>query len=172
MKQYKILKNIPLKDLIPIFKTIIEEIYPTKNASYQRNKKYILEDYIFGIIEVLKSTASWNNYSGRMNGNTLRKKYNEWVNLGVFDRAYKYILESFLKTTNTLKELKYQSIDSTFIKDINGCKEAAYSGIYKKNKGVADKGFKITSLVTSNGIPISINLKPENKYDLLFLKKL
>ncbi len=63
------------------------------------------------------------------------------------------------------KELKYQSIDSTHIDDINGSKSSSYSGVYKRRKGEASKGVKVTSLVTTNGIPISININPANKYD-------
>ena len=53
---------------------------------------------------------------------------------------------------------KCQSIDSTFIEDINGCKEASYDGIHKKRKGELSKGIKITTIVTNNGIPLSVNI--------------
>ena len=33
------------------------------------------------------------------------------------------------------EELKYQSIDSTHIDDINKSKSSSYSGIYKRRKG-------------------------------------
>ena len=69
------------------------------------------------------------------------------------------------------KELKYQSIDSTFIEDVNNSKYSSYSGIYKRRKGESSKGIKITSLVTSNGIPISVDIDPANRYDSPLLEK-
>jgi hypothetical protein len=46
------------------------------------------------------------------------------------------------------EELKYQSIDSTFIEDINGSEDASYSNVYKRRKGESSKGIKITSIVS------------------------
>lgn len=51
---------------------------------------------------------------------TLRKKHNEWIKLGIYDHVYENSLKEYLKTTNKTEELKYQSIDSTFVEDING----------------------------------------------------
>ena len=68
-----------------------------------------------------------------------------------------------MKNTRITEELKYQSIDSTFIEDINGSKSAFYNKIYKQRKGEASKGIKISSLVTTKGIPISISIDGGNK---------
>src|ERR1700722_13818916 len=73
-------------------------------------------------------------------------------------------LKKYMKNTRITEELKYQSIDSTFIEDINGSKFAFYNKIYKRRKGEASKGIKINSLVTK-GIPISISIDGGNKYD-------
>ena len=67
------------------------------------------------------------------------------------------------------EELKYQSIDSTFIEDINGSKYVSYNGIYKRRKGESSKGVKITSIVTTNGIPLSININTSKEHDSPFL---
>jgi hypothetical protein len=124
-----------------------------------------LEDYVIGIIDVAKNYTSWNSYSGLMNGNTLRLKFNEWTKLGVFEHAYENSLKKYSKTTKITEELKYQSIDSTFIEDINGSKYSTYSGIYKRRKGEASKGIKVTSILTTNGIPISITINKAHQYD-------
>src|SRR3984957_20235279 len=79
----------------------------------------ILLDYIIGIIDVLKNNTSWNSYNKIMNGNTLRKKHYEWIKLGVYDHIYNKSLKKYMKNTRITEELKYQSIDSTFIEDIN-----------------------------------------------------
>src|ERR1700761_3326382 len=90
-----------------------------------------------------------------MNGNTLRKKHCEWIKLGVYDHVYKKSLKKYIKNTRITEELKYQSIDSTFIEDINGSKSAFYNKIYERRKGEATKGIKISSLITTKGIKIS-----------------
>lgn len=60
-----------------------------------------LDDYIYGIIDVLKNYLSWNSYAGK---NTLIKKHDEWGKLGIYKK-------------NKCKKLKYQSIDSTIIRE-------------------------------------------------------
>jgi hypothetical protein len=153
-------------------KYVIEKIYysvtflsPIKNESYKRHVNYSINDYIIGIIDVLKTGVSWQNYNKVMKGDTLRKKHNEWVKLGIYDYAYKLLLEEYLKKQNKTEELKFQSIDSTFVEDINGSKDAGYNYIYKRRKGESSKGIKITSIVTTSGIPISITTDSGNKYD-------
>ena len=58
--------------------------------------KYKLEDYVIGIIDVLKNNTSWNSYNRIMNGNTLRKKHYEWIKVGVYDHVYKKSLNKLL----------------------------------------------------------------------------
>ena len=100
---------------------------PIINSSYRHNVKYSDEDYIKGIIDVLQSSAIWNCYSGAMNGNILRKKHSKWVKIGIYDHAYESILKKYFNKTSISEERKYQSINSTFIEDINGCKMTAYN---------------------------------------------
>src|ERR1700722_19292330 len=58
---------------------------------------------------------------------------------------------------NTLRKKHYEWIKY-------GSKSAFYNKIYKRRKGEAFKGIKISSLVTK-GIPISISIDGGNKYD-------
>lgn len=155
----------PINNLIEEIVETVQILSPIKNDFYKRNTKYTINDYAIGIIDVLKNNTSWNSYSGFMKGNTLRKKHYEWIKLGVYERVYKNSLTKYLKTTRKTDELKYQSIDSTFIEDINGSKYASYNNIYKRRKGESSKGIKITSLVTTNGIPISVKINQGNNYD-------
>ena len=103
---------------------------------------------------------------------TLRKKYNEWNKMGIFEYGYNIILNKYLNNTRKTEELKCQSIDSTFIEDINGCKESSYDGIHKKRKGELSKGIKITTIVTNNGIPLNVNIDSANGYDSAFHRSL
>lgn len=168
---YKTLLNKPIEYLIKELSFSILFLSPQKNESFKRNVKFTLRDYIVGILDILKNNISWNSYSGLIKGNTLRKKHNEWQKLNIYEFTYKNILNKYLKKTSFTKELKYQSIDSTFIEDINGSKEAGYSGIYKRRKGESSKGIKISTLVTTNGIPLSFSIDSANKYDSPILPK-
>jgi len=119
----------------------------------------------------LRYNHSWNSYSGIINGNTLRKKHYEWVKLNIYEEVYKRSLNKYLKVIPKTEEFKYQAIDSTFIRDNNGSKESGYSGIYKERKGESSKGIKITSIVTTSGIPLSTNIVSANKHDCTVFPK-
>lgn len=162
---FKKLLNKPIIHLIDEIINSVQLLSPIKNDFYKRNTKYSIKDYIIGIIDVVKNNTSWNSYNGLINGNTLRKKHNEWIKLGIYDHAYKNSLQKYLKTTKITEELKYQSIDSTFIEDINGSNYATYNFIYKRRKGESSKGIKVSSLVTTKGIPLSICVNQGHKYD-------
>lgn len=166
---FKNLLSDPVNFLIDEIITCVTILSPIKDDFYKRNVKYTLKDYVIGIIDVVKNYTSWNKYNGSMNGNTLRKKNNEWLKLGVYDLVYENSLKKYLKTTRKTEELKYQSIDSTFVEDINGCKDAAYNNVYRRRKNESSKGIKITSITTTNGIPLSINVDSGNKYDSTLL---
>ncbi len=47
----------------------------------------------------------------------------------------------------------------------NGSKYASYNYIYKRRKGESSKGIKVTSVVTSKGIPISVCTNKGSCYD-------
>ena len=131
---FKKLLNKPTINLINEIVNSVYRLSPYKNDFYKRNVKYSINDYVIGIIDIVKNNISWNGYSGIINGNTLRKKHNEWVKLGVYEDVYEESLKKYMKTTKVTEELKYQSIDSTFIEDINGSNYSTYNGIYKRRK--------------------------------------
>lgn len=162
---YKKLITKPINNLIKIIVDSVHKLSPFKNQSYRRNVKYSIEDYVIGIIDVTKNHNSWNSYNGFIKGDTLRKKHNEWTKLGVYEDVYKNSLKKYLKTTKITEELKYQSIDSTWIEDINGSNFASYNGTYRRRKGESSKGIKVTSITSQRGIPISVNINSGKDYD-------
>ena len=168
---FKKLLSVPVQKLINGVQYCVEKLSPIKNNFYKNNQKYTIRDYIIGIIDVVQNSYSWNSYNGMMNGNTLRKKHHEWCLLGVYEDLHKNSFQRFLKTKSATCELKYQSIDSTFIQDINGCKKSSYNKLYRCKKNSVPKGIKITSIVTTSGIPISINIDTAKKYDSTLLPK-
>jgi len=56
---FKNLLTKPIKSLIKDFSDTVHLLSPIKNDNYKRNIKYSIEDYIIGIIDVLKNNASW-----------------------------------------------------------------------------------------------------------------
>lgn len=168
---FKKLLTSPIQKLLKEVIDSVRYLSPIKNEFYKRNVKYTIEDYAIGIIDVTKNNISWNSYHGKINGNTLRKKHNEWVKLGVYKHVYEKSIHKYLKKSQRTNELKYQSIDSTFIEDKNGSKYATYNKLYKRRKGEPSKGIKITSIVTTNGIPISVSIDQAHKHDSPLLPK-
>lgn len=59
----------------------------------------------------------------------------------------------------------------TFIRDKNNCKYSAYNGNYRSEKNRSSKGVKFTTIVTTSGIPLSVNIDRGNKYDSTLLNK-
>lgn len=166
-------KKLLSKDIHFVIKEIVSCVHiqiPPKNPFYRRNVKYSIQDYAIGIIDVIKNSSSYNSYNGIIKGNTLRKKHAEWCKKGVYEMVYNNMLNEYFKKVPSSTSLKNQSIDSTFIIDVNGSKDAGFSGIYKKGKSKAAKGVQITSIVESNGIPISMNISSANKYDSTLLQ--
>jgi transposase len=162
--------NVPVKKLINQVIECVSFLSPLKNDFYKRNVKYTTYDYAVGIIDVLKNSVSWNSYNGIIDGNTLRKKHNEWVKLGVYEKLHKDAVTKYLKKGKR-SELKTLSIDSTFVEKKGSSKIASPSGVYKCKKGQAAVGISITSVVTEKGMPISVNIDGANKNDITLLKK-
>lgn len=167
---YKLLHNKHISYLVKIINDCVTYLSPIKNDFYKRNFNHSINDYALGIIDALKSSISWRSYSGPIKGDTLRKKHNEWNKLGVYDEVYNRTINTALKN-NKSKELKYQSIDSSFIRDINGSKDAKYNGLYKHDKNKSTKGIKINAIVTTNGLPISLTIDGGNKADSTMCEK-
>ena len=155
----QILKFMDESSFMNLFENIVIQLSPIKNSSYRRNCKHTLKDYIKGIIEVLHTNISWRSYKGPINGRILNNKHNEFVKLGIYDKLYEECLKKYLKKNKTAK-LKYQSIDSTFIKNEYGIEGQGRNKLYKSKKGV-----KLSAIVDSNGIPLGISIDPSNIHD-------
>lgn len=63
------------------------------------------------------------------------------------------------------------TINSTFIQDINSSKFSSYNSLYKGHKGESSKGIKVTNIVGTYGIPISVNIDTSKKHDYTLLHK-
>lgn len=73
----------------------------------------------------------WCRYHGKVNGKYLNKRHNKYVKWNVYECLYRIILLSYY-STNNFNKLKYQAIDSTFIKNIYGSEIYGRCKQYKK----------------------------------------
>lgn len=151
-------------NLIDVMEKIIIEM-DKKNEKYVRNKKYTIQDYVCGIIEVISNNISWRKYQGKINGRVLNNKHNYYAKIGVYDKLFRTNIEKYLKNTKgkTTKEL---SMDSSFVTNKYG-KENIGRNIYYKNK----RGRKITVITDTKGIPIIVSLNEGNKHDAKIAKE-
>ena len=167
-KFWKIYRSL-IKDrkhnFLLLMKSVIKKLERPRNENYIRNKKYSLDQYIMGIIEILSNNISWRKYNGQIDGRVLNNKHNEFVKLGVYKDLYRINLKKYLRKSRK-KFLKYLSIDSSFIENKGGINGLGRN-IYYKNK----KGRKITAIVDSKGIPLSVCLSPGNKHDCTIFKE-
>lgn len=131
----------------------------SKKSEYVHNKKHSLEDYFNEIIKFFRNCTYWRRYTGAINGRVLNNKFNEFVNMGVFDSAYQIILEMYMKNNNIMN-LKFQSTDTYFVKN-----KLCIDNIGRNVKYKSKKGIKISSIVDMNGVPLSLICDKCNIHD-------
>jgi transposase len=143
--------------IIPIIDIMIP---PCFNAPA---KKYSTRDYVSGIIQVLYSNTCWIHYMGLIPGKTLNAKHNEYCKKDIYEEIHKQFLNKYF-SKNKSDEIKYQSIDTTSIANKN-CNDFV---AFDKHKG-SRKQIKISAIVGSHGIPLSISPFPGNMNDTITL---
>jgi hypothetical protein len=154
------------KNIIALFVDSYNEL-SKKNKKYIHNKKYSIETYFKEILNFFNNSIYWSRYNGIINGKTLNNKHNEFCKLGVYEKVYKDILMKYYKKCKAFK-LKYQSIDSLFIKNKLCIMKASHNKNIGRNKFYKNKrGLKISSIVDSFGIPFSVNVFYGNSNDAI-----
>jgi len=143
------------RDIIKKFKHILNyyvEKYDIRNPKNGgRVNKYNNFFYINHILSYLFKNTSWDDVALTLDitGDTLRKKYNKWVDLNIFQYAYDDFLLKYRK--HNCKILDELIIDATIIK--NRCATDEMTGFCKKlpNK----RSVKLTAICDSNKITMS-----------------
>jgi len=130
-----------------------------------RPNKYDYYFYIKHIINITINGLSWNKLGLLLEINTdlIRKKYNKWVNLGIFTKANNIILNQYNKY-NTYNSL---FIDSTNIINFSGSLDFGYN-IKNKNK----KSIKISALIDHNKIPHLIDISKGSIHDAKIMESI
>jgi len=112
------------------------------------------------IFTVLKLGTPWRALKNNAHYTTIYKFYKKLVNQNIFKTAFNILIKIYYKTDEKINRIKNLFIDSTMIKNINGC-ELLGQNHYDRNR----LGNKITVLVDKKGIPVSIFISKANIYD-------
>lgn len=147
------------------FKKAICDYIP-RNSLYKptTNTKYTLDQIIDVIEYVLVTGSSWRSLnlpifkSTGIKWQSIYYHFVKFSNANVFKNVYLELLNQYFKTNKSGK-LKYLSIDSSFILNAYAS-NVGYNGFYKKKRLS-----KLSMIVDSNGIPISILLAKGNMAD-------
>ena len=110
------------------------------------------------ILEVFNNCRYWRRYNGNIKWNTLWKRHRQYINWNVYECLYRVILFAYF-SKNKFNKLKYQALDSTFIKNLYG--KDIYGRYHKNHKN----GIKVSVICDSKGVPISIATASANLYD-------
>jgi hypothetical protein len=156
-KVYKKLKKIIIKN--------IKSIFPNKYSFKYKTQKHDVSDIVDAIVFILRNDINYTRMIiNNIPGKTLNTHINFLSKVNIFETTYKQLLRKYLKKSKCNK-LKYQSIDTSYIYN-SQCGENLKRNTNYKGK----KGIKISAIVDSNGIPISILAKDANEYDSTFVE--
>ena len=136
---------------------ILKNIDPYKKLIGRSNsREYIF--YIKHIINITVNGLSWNKLGALLDLDVdfIRKKYNKWIHLEVFNKANNIILKQYKKKYDCSSLF----IDSTNIANFSGCLNFGYN-IKIKNK----KSLKISALVDRNKVPHILDVSKGSMHD-------
>jgi len=144
---------------------IINILAKNKKEFRGRNNKYNNFFYINYIFRILFYGEFWNTIDCKKycDNSTIRKKFYLWSNLGIFDIAYRLLLNKYSKN----RTFKYLFIDSTIIQNLN-CSDKRFIDYYYKIIG--KKQTKISIICDNNSIPIIYKLSNPKSHDIKICK--
>ena len=147
-----------------MYKILFDIIYKLYNKTNKhlsgRKLKFNLKFYLSEIFTILKLGIPWRTLKSDAHYTTIYKFYKKLVKQNIFKTAFDISVKIYYKTNEKINEIKNLFIDSTMIKNINGC-ELLGRNHYDRNR----LGNKITVLVDEKGIPVSIFISKANVYD-------
>lgn len=132
-----------------------------------RPDKISKDEYLKEILYVLRTGIQWRELRTKLHWSTYYKKFCKWANAGVFSNTFK-LLNKIIKKGKYLKDTSYQTlyIDATMVKNVRG---HDLTGVNHYDRG--KKGSKISLLVTSEGIPLNLEMVSSNVHDLNAFEK-
>jgi len=151
-------KSYIKSNILKIIKNLVIKQFPLNYNYTYHTQKYSLDFIINEIFFVLKSGISWMDYNHNctINHNTLYFHFRRFQKANIFQSAYKIALDRYI----SVNKLKIQSIDTSFVYNLNGVAKIGRNKYYKNKKCT-----KISSIVDRNGIPLSICIEAGNFSD-------
>jgi hypothetical protein len=144
--------------------TIIDTLHgATINHDYVRNFKFTTLEIVGELIDVISNETYWNRHNGLIDGKYLNKLHNKYQKLGVYDLLYRIILIGYFGERK-FEKLKYQSIDTTFIRNLYGAEIYGPHPEYKFKNSI-----KVSCITDSNRVPIAIAVGSSNNSDTEFV---
>jgi hypothetical protein len=140
-------------------KLIIKTFYTDKRPGV--NIKHNLEHIIEGILRICKTGIqySFSEYKG-ISPSVLKYHFYKWSTANFFDKCWKHIYNEYQKMIKYNTNLRYLSIDTTFIKSMNG-KDCVGSNPTDRGR----KANKLSVIVDLLGVPVAFLLAEANKPD-------
>lgn len=134
----------------------------SKGKKSGRPNKQKLECYLDQIYYVLKTGIQWNRLKGELHWSSYYKKFSLWSQKKVFEQGFN-MMQKILSAQKYLSEKgkKDLYIDSSMIKNVRG-----HDGLGVNHYDRERKGNKVSLIVTSDGIPLSMNMTSANVHDV------
>jgi hypothetical protein len=151
-------------DIIATFVTYIRKHFPNNFTNKFKQQKYPLVNIIDAFICILLNNISYStSIINNIPGKTLNKHMIFFSKNNIFVNVYKILLKKYFKK-NKCGKLKYQSIDSSYIYNKYSDKNIGRNKFYKSKNGK-----KISAIVDSNGIALSLIINSGNNSDSTFV---
>ena len=146
--------------------TINDCIYKILNCLIKNTTTYIsgrpltynIDHYINVIFKVLCTGCQWNSLKEKLHYTVYHKHYLKWINQGIFNNLNN-IITNMISKFNDINSTVY--IDSAIIRNIGGIEDISYNHKIKSKRGT-----KVSIIVNSKGIPISIHVVNSNHHDV------
>jgi hypothetical protein len=146
--------------------TYINCLYPNKYNFSNKQQKHKLEDILEDILYIANTGVSYRNLRSKINYNTIYYHVNFFTTNNTFKLFYNFLLHEYFKT-NKVEKLKYQSIDSSFIINKGAKRDQVKRNVCVKGKNC----LKLSLIVETYGIPISVVLETGNVHDAKIFNK-
>lgn len=141
-----------------IYKILCNLIKCNTKYTTGRPLKYNIEHYIDVIFKVLSSGCQWNSLNEKLHYTVYHKHFLKWTKLGIFLNLNE-IVKSIVSKFNDINSDAY--IDTSIIRNIGGIEDISYNHKIKSKRGT-----KVSIIVNSKGIPLSIHIVSANFHDV------
>ena len=143
---------------------VINYVTPIKNTNRGRPSTYSNKTYLDAIFYVLKEGIGWNYIRGLcVTGDAIRKVYNKWVNMNVFQLSWRILLDIYSEFKLDFNDVY---IDASHIKNYMGTEV-----IGGNHSDRFRKATKISIIVDDIGVPIGIHMDRSNVHDVKLAPK-